>query len=178
MPAPSTSPITKTVSIVREIAGRRGVSSSPAAAGVVLAVVMSAAYPAAPGTEHRGGLGAGQDRVLVRVWRRAGAQQDERLRAVVDELVLGAGRDDDHVTRAHARLFAGQPHQAGTGGEEVDLLGAAMEVGLGRRTGRDARLRERLVDGVAAGDAGQLADLGAVEGDERLALLEAADLHG
>src|SRR5918998_817547 len=118
MPAPSTSPITKTVSIVREIAGRSGVSSSPTASDVLLAVVMSAAYPAAPGTEHRRGLGAGQDGVLMRVRRRAAAEQDERLGTVVDELVLGAGRDHDHVTRAHAGLLAGQPHAAGAGREE------------------------------------------------------------
>src|SRR5215218_7233727 len=49
---------------------------------------------------------------------------------------------------------------------------------LGRRARRHGGLGERLVGGVAGRDAGELADLGSVERDERLPLLESYDVHG
>ena len=59
----------------------------------------------------------------------------------------------------------------------VDLLGLAVVVLDRLAARRNGRLRERLVDGVAGGHAGELADGGAVGGDERLALFEADGLH-
>ena len=119
--------------------------------------------------------GSCEDRVLVRVRRRAAAEQHERLGAVVDELVLGAGRDDDAVAGAD-RAPPRPPRiiRPGARGEEVDLLGRPVVVRLGRRARRHGRLGERLVGRVAGGDAGELADLRAVERDERLALLQPA----
>src|SRR5215203_3151462 len=48
MPAPSTSPITKTVSIGRVIAGRSGVSARPLTPATVEVALMDAAYPGTP----------------------------------------------------------------------------------------------------------------------------------
>ena len=59
----------------------------------------------------------------------------------------------------------------------VDLLRLAVEVLDRLAARRHGRLRERLVDGVAGGHAGELADGRAVGGDERLALFEADGLH-
>src|SRR5215218_683191 len=132
MPAPSTSPITKTVSIGRVMAGRSGVVARAAASGCPTAVVMARGYPGqaaphpgeAPGSRRSAPWSARsrQHGVLVRVRRRAAAQQHERLRAVVDEPVLGAGPDDDGVAGPDGGLLAGEDHAAGAGGEEVDLL--------------------------------------------------------
>jgi hypothetical protein len=45
MPAPSTSPITNTVSMGRVIAGRSGEATRPVSAAFLVAVLMPAPYP-------------------------------------------------------------------------------------------------------------------------------------
>ena len=74
-------------------------------------------------------------------------------------------------------LLAAEPHPARAGREVVDLLGLAVEVLDGLAADRDRRLGERLVDGVARRHAGELADGGAVGGDERLAFFQTDGLH-
>ena len=118
-----------------------------------------------------------QDGVLVRVRGRAAAQQDQVLALGGPQLVLDARRDDHAVAGPDRALLAAEAHAPLTGGEEVDLLGAAVQVGDGRPAGRHDGLGQALVRGVSRRDAGQLADRGAVRGDERLALLAADDLH-
>src|SRR6476469_1520827 len=69
-----------------------------------------------------------EDGVLVRVGRRAAAQQDERLVARVDEAVHLPGRDDDTVARRDVALLVAERHVAVPGREEVQLLGDAVVV--------------------------------------------------
>jgi hypothetical protein len=105
----------------------------------------------------------------------AGAQQQRSL--------SGASADAHSLCRTpgaittHVALDAGEPHAAAALREEVDLLRDAVVVLVGRASGGDGGLGETLVDGVAAGGAGDLADLRAVEGDERLDAVEARYLH-
>src|SRR3954454_21537983 len=116
--------------------------------------------------------------VGVRVAGRAAAQQAQRLGAGRPQLVAHAWGDHDGVAGADHLLLVAEAHAAGAVREEVDLLGGSVVVldRLGARL--DGRLGQALVDGVAAGLTGELADLGAVEGHERLHLGEVVDAHG
>src|SRR5215208_1081383 len=67
-----------------------------------------------------------EDGVLVRVGGRAAAEQHERLRAGVDELVVRARRDHHGVAGADAGLVLAQSHAAHALREQVDLLGDAV----------------------------------------------------
>ena len=75
-------------------------------------------------------------------------------------------------------LIIAKQHPPGARREQVDLLRAAVVVALGPAARRHRGLGERLVGAVAARHARELADLGAVERDERPALVSADDLHG
>src|SRR5262245_24531884 len=78
-----------------------------------------------PGSVHHHG-------VVVRVRRRAAAQELERFRARVPELVGRPRRDHDGVAGGHLGALVAQLHQAASGDEEVDLLGEAVVVLVGR----------------------------------------------
>src|SRR5512133_359761 len=75
-----------------------------------------------------GRLMVDQDGVLMRVRRRAAAQQDEGLLAGVDERVDLAGRDHDAVARGDVALVVAERHAASSGGEEIQLLRGAVVV--------------------------------------------------
>ena len=143
-----------------------------------------AALRAAAG-QRRGGGQRGQDAHqpssrTVSSCEYGGAQQHRSTRSSspgFHSLCGTPGRDDDGVARPHLGLLGAQAHAPGAGGEVVDLLGLAVVVLDRLAARRHGRLRERLVDGVAGGHAGELADGGAVGGDERLALFEADGLH-
>src|SRR3954447_16361130 len=115
--------------------------------------------------------------VVVRVRRGAAAQEAERLRARVPQLVGRSGRDHHGVAGRHVGLVVAQLHPAAARREEVDLLGDAVVVLLGLRAGRHCRLGQALVRRVAGRGAGQLADLRAVLRDERLRRLESLLAH-
>ena len=108
---------------------------------------------------------------------RAAAEQHERLRAGVEELVRRARGDHHGVPGAHVGLLVAEPHAARAGDEVVDLLRDPVEVLDRLAAGRDRRLGQRLVDAVAARDARELADRRSVGGDERLAVFEADAFH-
>src|SRR4051812_33227588 len=65
--------------------------------------------------------GPREHRVLVRVRRRAAAQEHERLARGGPELGRRAGRDHDAVAGAAGALLPAQPHAPGARREEVDL---------------------------------------------------------
>src|ERR671923_255239 len=91
--------------------------------------------PPSPAARAGGSRLFGEDRVLVRVRRRAAAQQHERLVAGVPQLVRKPGRDHDRVAGPHVGLLPAEPHAPRAGGEVVDLLRLAL-CGDGVREGR------------------------------------------
>ena len=70
-----------------------------------------------------------------------------------------------------------EPHAPAPLCEEVDLLGNPVEVLVRRAAGRDGRLGKALVDRRPDRRAGDLADLRAVERDERLDLVKVLYSH-
>src|SRR6476661_2308706 len=104
-----------------------------------------------------------EERVVVRVRRHAAAEEPELTGAVVFERVPGARRDERRVPRTDAASLAVDLEVAGALHDEVDLLGGAVVVALGRLARLERRLRETLKLGVV-----QLADRRAVLRRERL----------
>src|SRR4051794_12012245 len=99
-----------------------------------------------------------EDPVLVRVRGRTAAQQDQRLLAGVDELVLGPGRDHGAVAGDDVALLVAEAQPSAAGGEEIELLADAVVVRDRRPAGGDRRLRERLPAGGERDASGDLAD--------------------
>src|SRR5262245_30008891 len=86
--------------------------------------------------------------VVVRVRRRAAAEDAQLARAVVRQLVPRTRRDEHRVARAHARALAADLQLTGSLDDEVDLLRQAVVVALRRLVGLERRLGEALRVGV------------------------------
>src|SRR2546423_6006319 len=122
-------------------------------------------------------LPAGHDGVIVRVRRRAAAQQDERFLAVVEQLVRGSRRDHDAVAGDDLGLIVPEAHPAGAGDEVVELFAPRVIVLSRLAVRRQGRLGEALVAGGGPRRARQLADLAAVERGERRQFPQVCLLH-
>src|SRR3954454_20173324 len=113
-----------------------------------------------------------EERVLVRVRRRAHAEDGQLARAVVLERVPGTRRDQDRVAGPHPAGLAVDLELARPFRDEVDLLGSLVVVpfrGLRRlERGLGEALRRRPVE---------LADRRAVLRRERLGSVEALELQ-
>ena len=128
--------------------------------------------PFADGLPAGSGGPLDQHRVVVRVRRRAAAEQHQRLLGVVPELVLGARRDRHAVARADLEGLVAELHPPAARGEQVELLGPAVVVRRGRAARRHGGLGQALLVGVLV-----LADLRAVQRGERLELLAVDPPH-
>src|SRR5665213_205771 len=110
--------------------------------------------------------------VVMRVRRRAAAQNAELARSVVLELVPRARRDQYGVAGTHVRDLAVDLHLALPLEHEVDLLGDAVVVALGRLLDLERRLGKALHVRVM-----ELANRRAILRHERLDGLDRGDLH-
>src|SRR6266849_426577 len=113
-----------------------------------------------------------EERVVVRVRRRAAAEDPQLAGPVVLERVPRARRDQDCVARTKEARLAVELHLALTLEHEVDLFADAVIVALGRLPRLERRLGEALYVRLL-----QLADRRPVLRHERLHALDRPDVH-
>src|SRR5436190_15097899 len=98
--------------------------------------------PSRRSTSRPSWSGSAEERVLVRVRRRANTEDRQLARAVVLERVPRPRRDEDRVARTDPSGLAVDLQRAGALGDEVDLLTSPVVVPLRRLIGLECRLGE------------------------------------
>ena len=119
-----------------------------------------------------------EERVLVAVRRRAGAQEAETSVVAGADLVPRAGRDENRIAGSDVPPLALELHLARAVDNDVDLLALCVVVALRRLARLQRRLGERLLTRRRRPETVQLPDRAAVRGRERLGRLEGSNLHG